>query len=265
VTAVQDRPTAPAPAAVRRRDWVLPALREVLYTILFWCAYTAGCLLVAGRLHTAFHNARHVWAFERAVHLPSETEIQRALASDVWVIRGANVYYAVMHFAVTLLFLVWLYRTRRDLYYWARNVLMLVTGLALAIYLLFPLAPPRMLPGTGLVDAGATFGPGVYSTTPQTDHFENQYAAMPSVHVVWATFVAVGIIAATQSRWRWLWLIHPVVTALVVVATANHYVMDAVMAWVLLTAVLLIVRPPVRVPVASGARHGSVREHSPAT
>jgi hypothetical protein len=57
----------------------------------------------------------------------------------------------------------------------------------------------------------------------------NQYAAMPSLHVGWAVWVAVQLRAhstrAAVRRWAWT---YPALTTLVVVATANHYVLDAV-------------------------------------
>ena len=211
----------------------------------FWVVYSVGCIAVSGRTGTAFDNARLVWSTERAWRMPSEAAIQGALVTHAWLIRSANVYYALVHFLATGIFLVWLYRTRPEHYLWARRVLSLVTASALAIYLLFPLAPPRMRGETGMIDAGAMYGPGVYSNHPQHDHFENQYAAMPSVHVAWATFIAIGIIMATRSRWRWLWLLHAVITALVVVGTGNHYVLVAVVAWILLVGIMLVLRPPV--------------------
>jgi hypothetical protein len=229
-------------AVIRR--WVPRSVREILYITVFWCAYTVGCLAVGGRVVTAFDNGRSVWQFERALHLPNETAIQEVLTQHLWLIRSANLYYALVHFAATGVLLLWLYRTRPAHYRWARRLLSTLTGIALVIYLVFPLAPPRMLAGTGLVDAGEAFGPEVYSDNPATDHFENQYAAMPSVHVAWATFVAVALIVAGRSRWRWLALLHPVITAVVVVGTANHYVMDAVVAWALLVGLLLVFRPP---------------------
>jgi hypothetical protein len=248
-------------AAVRRR--VPQSVLEVLYVTAFWCLYTIGCLAVGGRVDTAFQNAQQVWSFERLWHLPSEAAIQQALSDHVWVIRSANVYYALVHFLATGVLLLWLYRTRPAHYRWARRVLGTLTGVALLIYLLFPLAPPRMLAGTGLVDAGVMFGPGVYSTTPQTDHFENQYAAMPSVHVAWATFVAVAIIVAGRSRWRWLCLLHPVVTAVVVVGTANHYVLDALVAWLLLLGLLLVFRPPAGHETVRGVSTSRALESDP--
>jgi hypothetical protein len=99
-------------------------------------------------------------------------------------------------------------------------------------------------------------GPSVYGP-PQTDTLSIQYAAMPSLHVGWALVVACGLIVATSSRWRWLWLAHPVITTVVVVGTANHYWLDGVIAAILVGALMLAVgrvrgpaeTPPVTIPV----------------
>lgn len=112
------------------------------------------------------------------------------------------------------------------------------------LHLLFPLAPPRMLPAAGLVDTGQVYGPTVYGATPATDTMANQFAAMPSLHVGWAVMVAVGLIVATGSRWRWLWLLHPAITLLVVVGTANHYWLDAIVVVALLAVAFAALRLP---------------------
>jgi MFS superfamily sulfate permease-like transporter len=90
------------------------------------------------------------------------------------------------------------------------------------------------------------YGPTVYGASPETDSLSNQFAAMPSLHFGWALMVAIGLIAATRSRWRWLWLLHPLVTLLVVVGTANHYWLDAVVAAALLGIALAVIRVPRR-------------------
>jgi len=224
MTAVQERETEIAPP--RRR---MPrALKEIIYIIAFWLVYTIGSLLVEGRVETAFRHAREVWRLERLLHLPNEASIQALLLVHPALIRPANFFYANVHFTATGIFLFWLYRRRPEHYLWARRVLALLTGLALATYLFFPLAPPRMLPGSGLLDLAAIYGPNVYDTTPGHHSFENVYAAMPSAHVGWSTFLAIGLIMVTRSRWRWLWVLLPPAMAVAVVATANHYVLDAV-------------------------------------
>jgi hypothetical protein len=101
-----------------------------------------------------------------------------------------------------------------------------------------------MLAGTGLIDTGQVFGPTVYGSQPASDSIENQFAAMPSLHFGWALMVAIGLIAATRSRWRWLWLLHPLVTLLVVIGTANHYWLDTIVAGALLAVALTFIRIP---------------------
>jgi hypothetical protein len=107
-----------------------------------------------------------------------------------------------------------------------------------------------MLTGTGMLDLGRFYGPAVYGP-PETDQVSNQYAAMPSLHVGWALVVAIALIAATTGRHRALWLLHPAVTLLVVVATGNHYWLDALAAAALLAAAYALLRHqrPAEVPV----------------
>ena len=59
------------------------------------------------------------------------------------------------------------------------------------------------------------------------DRLVNLYAAMPSLHVAWATWCAVAVITVTRSRWRHLAWLYPWVTVLVVLASANHFLLDA--------------------------------------
>ena len=125
-----------------------------------------------------------------------------------------------------------------------------MTAAALALHVLLPLAPPRLLPLAGMVDTGHAVGPSVYGT-PGTDALTNQYAAMPSLHVGWAAAVAIVLITATRSRWRWLWSLHPLLTLAVVLITANHYWLDAAVALALLGMILLV---PVLLPRAIPVR-----------
>jgi hypothetical protein len=109
-----------------------------------------------------------------------------------------------------------------------------------------------MLALTSLVDTGQVYGPTVYGASPETDTLSNQFAAMPSLHFGWALMVAIGLIAATRSRWRRLWLLHPLLTLLVIVGTANHYWIDAVVAAALLGITLAVIRLPRRTATSAG-------------
>ncbi|MEU6809841.1 phosphatase PAP2 family protein [Streptomyces sp. NPDC046831] len=248
---------ARAKAAERKTDATArpPLVRELLLVTGLFLVYKAGRQLAAGHTGEAFRNAHRVWDLERAVHLPGEASVQSPLLHGDTLAHLANTYYATVHFPATAAFLVWLYLRRPAHYVWARRVLAAVTAAALVLHLAFPLAPPRMLATTGLVDTARVYGPSVYGP-PRTDHLSNQFAAMPSLHFGWALMVAVGLILATRSRWRPLWLLHPLLTLLVIVGTANHYWLDAMAATVLVLAALAVVRLPQRAAAAVGRRAG---------
>lgn len=221
-----------------------PLVREFLLVAGLFLAYKFGRRAANGHVEEAFRNAGNVWDLERALHLPGEGAVQELLLHGRPLIHAANTYYATVHFPATALFLVWLYWRRPRHYVWARRVLAALTAAALVLHLLFPLAPPRMLPVAGMIDTGQVYGPTVYGQTPTTDTMANQFAAMPSLHVGWAVMVAVGLIAATRSRWRLLWLLHPALTLLVVVGTANHYWLDAIVVAALLAVALAAFQLP---------------------
>jgi hypothetical protein len=111
----------------------------------------------------------------------------------------------------------------------------LFTGASLLIQLI-PVAPPRLLPGTGLVDTAVRYGQSVYAWNGGFD--ADQYSAMPSVHVGWALIVAIAVITVSRSRWRWLAAAYPVLTLLSVTVTANHFWLDGIVAALLVALVL---------------------------
>ena len=147
-------------------------------------------------------------------------------------------YYATVHVPALIAFLVWLFVRHRDKYPHWRNGLALVTAWCLVIRFV-RVAPPRFLPDLGYVDMGQQYGMSVYATDPTTG-VSDQFAAMPSIHVAWAAVVSFGIIAASTSRWRWFFLLHVVLTMLVVSATGNHWWMDGIVAIGLLAGSLAV-------------------------
>ena len=232
---------------------------------MLFLAYKLGRLAIAGDLTAAYANAAHIWNLERAIGLPSEAALQRAVLGHHGLLRAANLYYAGVHFPATAALLLWTYLRRPALYRWARTTLATLTAAGLAVHMLLPLAPPRLLSLTGMVDTGQAVGPSVYGS-PTSDVLANQYAAMPSLHVGWAAVVSIVLIKASRSRWRWLWLLHPLVTLAVVVVTANHYWLDAAVALALLGAIQIVqvryraeLRPAERVrPAADGVPYPGV-------
>ncbi|RBM07250.1 phosphatase PAP2 family protein [Streptomyces sp. PT12] len=225
-----------------------PALiRELPLVIALYMAYKFGRRAANGQFDDAYENATRVWDLERALRLPSEAWVQDLAMNSEALIRAINVYYATVHFPAIVIFLVWMYWRRPGHYLWVRWVLTWLTGAALVLHLLVPLAPPRLFAGSGMVDTGTLYGPAVYDE-PEPDSMANQFAAMPSLHVGWAVFIAVALIVSCRSRLRWLWLIHPAITLVAVVATAHHYWMDGLVACAILAAVLAVLRPPLKAP-----------------
>jgi hypothetical protein len=101
-----------------------------------------------------------------------------------------------------------------------------------------------MLPQLGFVDTGLRFGQSAYGPRGH-DHLANEFAAMPSLHVGWAVLLAVAIVVTLRTPWRWLVVIHPIMTTLVVVVTANHFWLDGIAGAALALAGLALARRPV--------------------
>jgi len=138
---------------------------------------------------------------------------------------AANVYYLV-HFPVTVIALsATFFRDRHGTFVTLRNSLIAVTSVALLLYALVQLDPPRMLPG--FIDGGLAYGPDPYSFPGIGS--ANQFAAMPSMHVAWAVLVAVTVWRSTRiCVSRFLAAFHPLVTTFVVLITAHHFATDVI-------------------------------------
>ena len=87
------------------------------------------------------------------------------------------------------------------------------------------------------------------------------YAAMPSLHVGWSVLVGLTVFRATSRTWlRAVAVAHPVLMALAVTATGNHYLVDSLAgALVALLAILAVGawRRAVQSPPAPARAHRS--------
>jgi PAP2 superfamily len=217
----------------------VPFLREAGLVVALYALWQyAGTFSVMGT-GGAGPRAEWIWQTERAWHLPSEAALQHLVLPYRLLVEVFNIYYAVMHFTVLIIFLIWLFVRHRDHYGRTRVMLVVLTGACLLIQLI-PVAPPRMLTGVGLIDTAQAYGQSVYAFG---GGMADELSAMPSVHVAWAMLVAVVVWQATSSRWRWLAIAHAVMTWLVVVATANHFWLDGIVAVVLLLLAMLVAAP----------------------
>ena len=210
----------------------------------------AGSFTVMGT-SGALPRGRWLWDAERVLHLPSETALQRLVVPHPLLVQASNLYYDVLHFPLLGACLIWLYARHRADYPRIRTTVAAFTGISLLIQLI-PVAPPRLLASTGMVDTAVQYGQSVYAWNGGFD--ADEFSAMPSVHVGWALIVAIAVITVSRSRWRWLAAAYPVLTLLVVVVTANHFWLDGIAAGLLVALVLVVQQ------AARGLRSGKSSE-----
>ena len=213
-------------------------------------------------LAEAVHRAAWIWHAERDLGLPNEEALQRVFLPHPLLVEALNWYYAVLHFPVLIGCLVWLFAWHRGGYWRVRTLVLLFTAVSLVVQFI-PVAPPRLLPLTGMTDTGLTYGQSVYGTHAGID--ADQLSAMPSIHIGWALLVALVVVATVRSRWRWIALAYPALTTLAVVVTANHFWLDGIAAAVLLVLAIWVQRvagPAYR--ALAGAMRRSGRAPAPA-
>lgn len=226
-------------SAARRLRAAAEWTREVAVMLALYALWQLAGTLSLGQASGAVRRGAWIARSEHWLHLPSEASLQRVFLGNHGLVEAFNLYYAGLHVAVTGVCLVWLFARHRDRYPAVRNVLAIATAASLLVALV-PVAPPRLVPGLGVVDTGRLVGPSVYPPTPRPGL--DQLSAMPSLHVGWALVVAGAVVFALRSRWRWLAAAYPVATVLVVVITGNHYWADAIVELLLCAGAALGVR-----------------------
>ncbi|MEQ8840124.1 MAG: phosphatase PAP2 family protein [Acidimicrobiales bacterium] len=248
---------APSTADTGIRWWV-----EGLITLGFYVVYSAvrnqfGSALGGNILDRSFDNAIKVIDLEKALGLYHEEWIQaRFLDIDPFIVFW-NVFYGSFHFVVTIFVMVFLFLRFPQRYMFMRSALAATTAVALFGFAFFPLMPPRLLSACQpqssygaceldhayvdtLVDPG-----GLWSFESGTmESISNQYAAMPSLHIAWATWCAVGLYPVLKRRWARLSIAaYPFITLFAIIVTANHYWIDAIGGLAALGFGLLVARP----------------------
>lgn len=171
----------------------------------------------------AIGRAHWIERVQAAMHFPNERSVQDLILGHEAIVKLANLFYASMHFTAMGIFLLWMYFRHRDRYPEVRTIIALST-LGCFFVQFLAVAPPRLLPG--YVDTAELYGQSVYNAGFSVDNF----GAMPSVHVLFATVVGWYAWRVSTSHGRWIGPLHFVVTVFVVVATANHWWLDGIVA-----------------------------------
>jgi PAP2 superfamily len=224
------------PQATRSPWWV-----EVGVIVWLLWVYDAVTNFAPLRLDVALNHARGVLSLERSLHLNPELSLDRWLAGHHTLGLISSDYYDNAHFIVTLGVLGYLWWRRAGIYRPLRNSLVLVNVLAFIVFWCYPVAPPRMLDGfTDVVASTGAFGS--WHTGALASH-ANQLAAMPSLHMAWAAWCALALWQISTRRWvRVLAILYPCLTALAVLSTGNHFLLDVLAGLLTLAVSVLIVR-----------------------
>lgn len=202
---------------------------EVLLVAVGYWTYSLIRNAVPERKHEAMRNAGRIWGWEHRLGLAFEHGVNHAMDSVGWLIVGMNYYYATLHFVVTVGVLVWLYHWHPGRYGATRLVLFATTGVALLGYYFFPLAPPRLMARGHFIDTVVAHHTWGSMASGNLAGMSNQYAAMPSMHIGWSLWCGVTIAVLARPVWvKALGLLYPAATLVVIVATANHFWLDAV-------------------------------------
>jgi PAP2 superfamily len=205
-----------------RRD----ALVQLSVVLAAVGAYETARLALHPDWPLALDNARRIAAWERDTGLAWEAPVQEALLRIPALVLALNAFYLAAHFLVTGLFFVWLYRRSRAGFLLFRNAFLAATTLALLVSWWFPTAPPRVA-GLGVVDTLRRFS-DIDIGSPGTQGLTDPVAAVPSLHAGWAVGVAAGIVLYGRPRVvRMLAPLYPLAVILTILATGNHFVLDA--------------------------------------
>jgi hypothetical protein len=233
-------------ARFSRRDLLEAAIVAAAFLLYFG---VRGAVI--DRPEIAYRNALDIIDAQRALGFFVEDDLNNWVKDRLFWAQTMNFIYFYLHFPLIIAFGMWLYFFRREKYTLTRDAFLASGAIALVVYWLYPVAPPRELP-----ELAARFDPdapsyvrgfidtlqvhlGYAYDTQSTRAFVNPYAAMPSLHFGWDLLLGLAIIwAFWPSRWspsrRWLWAAVPIGIALPllqvfsITLTANHFLLDAV-------------------------------------
>jgi membrane-associated phospholipid phosphatase len=211
----------------RRRQWVRPfLLGELLVVFALLRVYDYVKSLESVRMSASLSNGREVLSIEQSMHIAIEGSANHWLAHHHTMATLLVWWYQYSHITGTMAVLACCYLWFPQFYRSARNSLALTNCVGMLVFVLLPVMPPRLLPHAGFIDSVAVAGFGVDHGGPVEPA---QFAAMPSLHLAWAMWVAIVLFAMLKGRSRrGLVFMYPLLTAVAVIATGNHYVLDVV-------------------------------------
>ncbi|GAB6986272.1 phosphatase PAP2 family protein [Nocardioides pyridinolyticus] len=245
--------TAPAPVRPRALPGWARAGLEALLILVLWILYSLARLVADTSMGPALGRSRELLHLEQGLGIHWEIPLNNIFVHHPPIGLIASYWYASLHYVVTLAILVWLWRLGADRYGPARRALVIGTFIGLLCYIAMPTAPPRFI--TGYVDVLSLHSAdgwwGADASAPRgLGGLTNELAAFPSLHAGWALWVALALqLYATRHGVRVLGWVYAVGTTVVIIGTGNHWVIDAVVGWLVILAAWVIAQALDRVPL----------------
>jgi hypothetical protein len=212
------------------QGWI-DVLRQVALFGAAYLAYRLARGLVEGDANAAFAHAYELISLERTLHLFVEPSVQAWASGSHVLMNFSSWLYVNAQTTVTVGALVYLYLRHNRNFYFVRNMFMIAMAIALVGYTVFPTAPPRFIPEWGFIDSVSDLtGVHVSHASSLASTLLNPYAAVPSMHVAFALMIGWPLARLSRRRIvKVLWLLYPFLMAFVIVATANHFIVDAML------------------------------------
>lgn len=214
-------------ARVLPRGWLDVARQVGMFIGVYVLYQIVRGLISTGNPYKPFGDAMKIINLERTLHVFAEPSIQAWALSKHWLMDAADWAYLYSHYAITGSVLIFIYLRRNDAFNFVRNMFMIAMLIALVGYAVFPTAPPALMPEWGFTDAISQFLGVPHVDSGSASAFVNVYAAVPSMHVCFATMTGWSMVKLVQRRvWKIVWALYPLWITFVVVATGNHYFTD---------------------------------------
>jgi membrane-associated phospholipid phosphatase len=214
-------------ARVLPRGWP-DVLRQVgIFAAAYVLYQVVRGLIDGGSGYKPFGDATKIINLERVMHVFIEPSIQAWASNKHLLMDIADWSYLNAHYFVTIGALIFIYLRRNDSFYFVRNMFMIAMAIALVGYVIYPTAPPRLMPEWGFTDSISQFLGTFHFDNGPSKAFLNLYAAVPSMHVCFAVMIGWPMIRFVSRWWaKLIWALYPVWITFVVVATGNHYLTD---------------------------------------
>ena len=210
---------------------------ELMFLTVLYVGYSASRLIASNDFSSARGRAVALLSFEKGWRIALEQPLNDFFADHNLIGLFGSYWYATTHYIVTAGILLWLYHRGATHYVTARRALVVATIIGLSFYILLPTAPPRLLDGSyvDILSQHAQAGWwGADASAPRgLGGMTNELAAFPSLHAGWALWCAIALIrAGVRPLFQHLGVIYALITTIVIVGTANHWVIDALIGWI---------------------------------